>query len=73
MQFVVVQFLFVFCRRYFVELSNVAVCPQPIKNIVTTTSFARTCESRITSIMLNIQSRKIMMFSDKLTLIFLEQ
>ena len=36
----------VFCRT----LCNLAVCPQPIKNIVTTPSFARTCESRITSI-----------------------
>ena len=35
----------VFCRT----LCNLAVCPQPIKNIVTTPSFARTCESRITS------------------------
>ena len=36
----------VFCRT----LCNLAVCPQPIKNIVTTPSFARTCESRITSV-----------------------
>ena len=36
----------VFCRT----LCNRAVCPQPIKNIVTTPSFARTCESRITSL-----------------------
>ena len=36
----------VFCRT----LCNLAVCPQPIKNIVTTPSFARTCESRITSL-----------------------
>ena len=35
----------VFCRT----LCNLAVCPQPIKNIVTAPSFARTCESRITS------------------------